>query len=50
MPVLFYVDPKMHEDSNMDDVKVITLSYSFFKTDSEALDTALDDFYEGAVP
>ncbi|MGH1404640.1 MAG: cytochrome c oxidase assembly protein [Alphaproteobacteria bacterium] len=47
MPVLFYVDPKMHEDRNMDDVKVITLSYSFFKTDSEALDQALDDFYEG---
>ncbi len=46
MPVLFYVDPKMHEDRNMDDVKVITLSYSFFKADSQALDNALETFYD----
>ena len=45
MPVLFYVDPKMHDDRNMDDVKVITLSYSFFKADSKLLDDALDQFY-----
>lgn len=45
MPVLFYVDPKMHDDRNMDDVKVITLSYSFFKVDSKLLDDALDQFY-----
>lgn len=47
MPVLFYVDPKMHKDRNMDDVKVITLSYSFFKADSKGLGEALDRFYEG---
>ena len=46
MPVLFYVDPEMHDDKNMDDVTTITLSYSFFRTDSENLEKALEDFYE----
>jgi len=46
MPVLFYVDPKMHEDRNMRDVKVITLSYSFFKTDSPELEKSMQEFYE----
>ncbi|PCJ03290.1 MAG: cytochrome c oxidase assembly protein [Alphaproteobacteria bacterium] len=46
MPVLFYVDPKLHDDRNMDDVTTITLSYSFFKTDSDGLEQALDAFYE----
>tara|TARA_R110002072_G_scaffold37321_2_gene109302 strand:+ start:524 stop:1120 length:597 start_codon:yes stop_codon:yes gene_type:complete len=45
MPVLFYVDPALDTDRAMEDVKVITLSYSFFKTDSEALDQAVDKFY-----
>lgn len=45
MPVLFYVDPKLHEDRNMDDVTTITLSYSFFKTDSDNLEQALEAFY-----
>jgi len=45
MPVLFYVDPKMHEDPNMDDVKTITLSYSFFKAQTQELDNALEGFY-----
>lgn len=45
MPVLFYIDPKMAEDRNMDDVKTITLSYSFFKSDSKELDSALEAFY-----
>lgn len=45
MPVLFYIDPSIVEDRNMDDVKTITLSYSFFESDSKALDSALEEFY-----
>lgn len=45
MPVLFFVDPKMDEDPNMDDVKTITLSYSFFKAQTQELDNALEGFY-----
>lgn len=45
MPVLFYVDPSMADDPNMDDVKVITLSYNFFKTESKALEAAQEAFY-----
>lgn len=47
MPVLFYVDPAIQDDRNLEDVKVITLSYSFFRTESEALDKAMDAFFEG---
>ncbi len=32
MPVVFYIDPSIVEDENMNDVKTITLSYSFFKS------------------
>ncbi len=45
MPVVFYIDPSIANDRNMDDVKTITLSYSFFKADSKALDDALEEFY-----
>jgi len=45
MPVLFYVDPALDEDPSMNDVSVITLSYTFFKTESSALEQALEDFY-----
>lgn len=45
MPVLFYVDPALARDPSMDDVTTITLSYSFFKTDSPELDRALEAFY-----
>lgn len=46
MPVLFFVDPKLHSDRDMDDVKTITLSYSFFKSESKKLDTAMEAYYE----
>jgi cytochrome c oxidase assembly protein subunit 11 len=45
MPVVFYIDPKIANDRNMDDVKTITLSYSFFVADSKELDQALEAFY-----
>lgn len=45
MPVLFYVDPAMNEDRNLDDVEVITLSYSFFNAQSKELEEATEAFY-----
>jgi cytochrome c oxidase assembly protein subunit 11 len=36
MPVSFFVDPKIAEDPNLDDVKTITLSYSFFRSKADA--------------
>ena len=45
MPVVFYIDPPIAQDRNMDDVKTITLSYTFFEADSKELDRALEAFY-----
>ena len=45
MPVVFYIDPSIADDENMNDVRAITLSYSFFKADSKALEDALEEFY-----
>ena len=46
MPVLFYVDPAFDQDPYMKDVNVITLSYTFFRTESPELDRAMETFYE----
>lgn len=45
MPVLFFIDPSIAQDRNMDDVETITLSYRFFKANTKTLDRALEDFY-----
>ncbi|MEQ9814165.1 MAG: cytochrome c oxidase assembly protein [Azospirillaceae bacterium] len=44
-PVYFYVDAAMDNDRAMDDIRSITLSYTFFPTESEALDRAIEDYY-----
>ena len=49
MPVVFYVDPAMDEDRAMDDVTTITLSYTFFESNTKTLDEAMEDFYNAPV-
>jgi cytochrome c oxidase assembly protein subunit 11 len=43
LPVAFYIDPSIAKDRNLDDVSVITLSYTFYKAKSQALDKAIGD-------
>lgn len=45
MPVVFYIDPSLADDPDLDEVKILTLSYSFFKSDSSELDQAMEVFY-----
>jgi len=35
MPVTFYVDPEMDTEPNLDEVKTITLSYTFFRAEQD---------------
>ena len=48
-PVVFYVDPAMDDDPNMEDVTTITLSYSFFQADSSELDAAMETLYNSDI-
>ena len=34
LPVVFFIGPEMDAERNMDDVRTITLSYTFYQTDS----------------
>jgi cytochrome c oxidase assembly protein subunit 11 len=49
LPVYFYVDPAMAEDPGMDDVRTITLSYTFYRARSVALDDAVDAYYKSTL-
>ncbi|MBR45103.1 MAG: cytochrome c oxidase assembly protein [Rhodospirillaceae bacterium] len=43
LPVTFFVDPKIADDPNLDDVTTITLSYTFFDQGEGALKSYLDE-------
>jgi len=43
MPVTFFVDPDIEDDTNLDEVKTITLSYTFFNRGDEERDEYLRD-------
>lgn len=45
-PVYFFVDPAFAEDPSMDDVGTITLSYTFYRAQSQELATAGERFSE----
>ncbi len=45
MPVMFFVDPSMNDDPNMNDVETITLSYTFYNADSPDLESGPEGIY-----
>jgi cytochrome c oxidase assembly protein subunit 11 len=34
LPIVYFIDPALDEERNMQDVRTITLSYTFYETDS----------------
>ncbi|MDD9901869.1 MAG: cytochrome c oxidase assembly protein [Alphaproteobacteria bacterium] len=44
LPIVFFIDPKISEDRNLDDVKTITLSYTFYPQDTPQLEKAVENF------
>lgn len=44
-PVTFFIDPKIMDDEDMNDVKAITLSYTFYRHSSPELEKAMKKFY-----
>lgn len=43
MPVYFFVDPAIDDDPNLDEIRSITLSYTFFRSASDAASDAAED-------
>ncbi|GGB46077.1 hypothetical protein GCM10011505_29040 [Tistrella bauzanensis] len=42
MPVSFYIDPKMADDRNVEEVRTVTLSYTFFDLGEDGLQSYLE--------
>ena len=48
MPVIFFVDPLMDEEARLDDIRTITLSYTFWRADDERVYETAQASFEGA--
>lgn len=46
MPVSFYIDPAIMQDRDLAEVKTITLSYTFYRAESDELQAATDKFID----